>query len=311
MTPSHAHRWQLQRTFHHSQFPPDRVAAEREASVSVCLPARNEAATIGEILNCLMPLIDRGVVDQIVVVDDSTDGTAAIARACGAEVYDQSSLCPQYGPVEGKGDAMWRALSVLHGDVICYLDADSERFGPHFAAALAGAVAIPGRVAFAKAFYRRPFRVDTGTEQPTGGGRVTELTARPLLKTFFPELEHVRQPLAGEIAARRALLEHLPFSIGYAVDVALLIDAWRMVGLEGLAQIDLDVRQNRHRSLDELGPMAEAVLSAVSERLRGDRRLVTPPGHEPWPERPAMATFRSQGRGSVGLGSAAVVSHGP
>jgi glucosyl-3-phosphoglycerate synthase len=289
-----ARRWAMERTFHHSQFLPERVAAERAATVSVCLPARNEAATIGTILDHLLPLVEQGVVDQIVVVDDSTDGSADIARARGAEVHDQSSLCAALGPVQGKGDAMWRALTILRGQVVCYLDADSERFGGHFAAALAGAVAIPGPTVFAKAFYRRPFRVDTGVEQPTGGGRVTELTARPLLHAFYPELSGVRQPLAGEIAVRRDLLEQLPFCCGYAVDVALLIDAWRAVGLAGLAQVDLDVRQNRHRSLEELGPMAEAVLSGVSARLRHEGRLSADAGPAPWPERPPMAKVRAQ-----------------
>jgi glucosyl-3-phosphoglycerate synthase len=303
MTGNPSEDWSLHRSFHHSQFPPERVAAEREATVSVCLPAQNEAATIGTILECLMPLVAQGVIDQVVVVDDSGDGTAAIARACGAEVHDQSSLCPQLGPVQGKGDAMWRALTVLRGEVVCYLDADSERFGAHFAAALAGAVAIPGHVTFAKAFYRRPFRVDDGTEQRTGGGRVTELTARPLLKAFFPELAGFRQPLAGEVAARRELLEQLPFSLGYAVDIALLIDAWRMVGLDHLAQVDLDVRQNRHRPLEALGPMADAVLSAVADRLRADRRLAISEGYVPWPQRPAMAAFQGH--------SAPLASSGP
>ena len=257
--------------------------------MSVCLPARNEAATIGPIVDCLMPLVEGGVVDQVVVVDDSTDGTGDLARAAGAEVHDQSSLCGHLGPVQGKGDAMWRALTVLHGDVVCYLDADSERFGAHFAAALAGVVAIPGPVAFAKAFYRRPFRLDDASELPTGGGRVTELTARPLLRAFFPELAEIRQPLAGEVAARRDLLEQLPFPCGYAVDIGMLIDAWGLVGLDGLAQVDLDVRQNRHRPLEELGPMAEAVLCAVTDRLQRDGRLDPAGAGLPWPERPPYA----------------------
>ena len=294
-----AHRWALGRTYHHTRFPIARVAAEREATVSVCLPARNEAPTIGPILECLMPLVDQDVVDQVVVVDDSTDGTGDIARACGAEVHDQSSLCGHLGPVQGKGDAMWRALSVLHGDVVVYLDADSERFGAHFAAALAGVVAIPGPVTFAKAFYRRPFKVDDAAEQPTGGGRVTELCARPLLRAFFPELAEVRQPLAGEIAVRRDLLERLAFPCGYAVDIALLIDAWAEIGLEGLAQVDLDVRQNRHRPLEELGPMAEAVLCAVTDRLQRDGRLLPGAAHQPWPERPPMA-FEDLAAGQAG-----------
>ncbi len=284
-----AGRWAEARTFHHDQLPPERVAAEREATISVCLPARDEATTIGPILDCLMPLVEQDVVDQVVVVADGTDGTHEVAARHGAEVHDQSELCSHLGPVQGKGDAMWRALTVLAGEVVCYLDADSEQFGSHFAAALAGAVAIPGPTAFAKAFYRRPFKIDEGTEQPTGGGRVTELTARPLLRAFYPELSEVRQPLAGEIAARRDLLEQIPFCLGYAVDIGVLIDAYELVGLEGIAQVDLDVRQNRHRPLEELGPMADAVLAGVTDRLERSGRLEPSPGHDPWPERPPLA----------------------
>ena len=268
--------WLERRTFHHSQFPTSRVAAEREASVSICLPARDEAATIGPILRSLMPLLNAGVVDQIVVVDDSSDGTAAIAAGLGAEVYDQSSLRPEMGPVQGKGDAMWRALTVLRGDVVCYLDADSSAFGEHFACGLVGPVACAPSVQFAKGTYRRPFRIGERCV-PDGGGRVTELTARPLLNAFFPELAGFLQPLAGEIAVRRSLLESLPFVTGYGVDVALLIDAWRAVGLEGMAQVDLDVRQNAHQPLRDLAPMACAVLQAVASRLVADGRLAIAP----------------------------------
>jgi glucosyl-3-phosphoglycerate synthase len=289
-----ARRWASTRTFHHSDFRAPRVARERTASVSVCLPARDEARTIGPILDDLLPLVGQGVVDQVVVVDESSDGTADVARARGAEVHRQSALCPELGPVQGKGDAMWRALTVLRGDVVCYLDADSESFGPHFAAALVGAVAIPGQASFAKAFYRRPFRLGAGRVLPTGGGRVTELTARPLLRAFFPELSEVRQPLAGEIAARRDVLERLPFCCGYAVDVALLIDAWRRLGLDGIAQVDLDVRQNRHRPLEELAPMADAVLAGVLSRLGDAERRAAPPGVAAVVERPPMAEFAAQ-----------------
>jgi glucosyl-3-phosphoglycerate synthase len=267
--------WDQERTYHHSTFQPERIAAERELSISVCLPARNEAATIGAILEDLMPLLDADVVDQVVVVDDSTDGTADIARSLGAELYVQSDLMARFGPVQGKGDAMWRALSILRGDVVCFLDADSRQFGPHYATALAGLVACDRSVAFAKSFYRRPF--DAGAiVHDHGGGRVTELTARPLLAAFYPELSRVRQPLAGEIAARRELLMELPFLCGYSVDVALLIDAWHAVGLAGMAQVDLDVRQNRHRPLHELGPMAAAVLGGVLHTARVDGLIDVP-----------------------------------
>lgn len=270
--------WYDRRTGHHADWPVERLAAERGHTISVCLPARNEEKTIGPILQSLSPLRERGVVDQLVVVDDSSDATPEIARDCGAEVYRQDELCSGFGPVLGKGDAMWRALTVLEGDVVCFLDADSEEVGPHYVCGLAGPIACADDVQFVKGFYRRPLRL-SGVHLPEGGGRVTELAARPLLNAFFPELAGVRQPLAGEIAARRDLLEGLSFATGYAVDVALLVDAWRAAGLDALAQIDLDVRQNRHHPLAELTPMASAVLHALLVRLQRDDRLVGPLEH--------------------------------
>lgn len=265
--------WHASRTFHYSSFASEDLARDRQEAVSICLPARDEAAAIGRNLEQLMPLVEQGVADQVVVVDESTDGTADIAAGLGAEVYRQSSLHPEFGPVSGKGDALWRALSVLRGDVVCFLDADSEDLGPHFACGLLGPV-LRGEAQMAKAFYRRPFRVGD-VRLPDGGGRVSELMARPLLNAFYPELAGFRQPLAGEFAARRQLLEALPFVTGYGVDIALLIDSWRLVGLDGLAQVDLDVRQNRHRPLSELAPMSSAVLGAVTTRLAREGRLTS------------------------------------
>jgi glucosyl-3-phosphoglycerate synthase len=277
----------MPRSLHHTEFSAARVARERRATVSVCLPARDEAATIRPILERLLPLREGGVVDEVVVLDDSTDGTGEIAAALGADVYDQSSLCPEYGPVRGKGDALWRGLAAARGEVVCFLDADSGCFGEHFACGLVGAVACLPGVDFAKAHYRRPFRLGD-LDLPEGGGRVTELTARPALELFYPELVAFRQPLAGEIAARRTLLERLPFVTGYGVDVALLIDAWRTVGNDALAQVDLDVRQNRHQSLEELAPMARAVLAAVLSRVAREGRA-QPPAGALVEERPPMA----------------------
>jgi glucosyl-3-phosphoglycerate synthase len=270
-----ARTWHRSHTFSHTEFPPQRLAAEREATISVCLPARNEARTIGTILERLLPLRELGVVDQLVVVDDSTDGTAEIARRLGAEVYEQERLVPELGPVLGKGDAMWRALPALSGELICFLDADTEDFGAHFACGLLGPLVSRPDISFVKGCYRRPFRVGDQIF-PDGGGRVTELTARPLLNLFYPDLAAVEQPLAGEVAARRELLERLPFVTGYGVDVALLLDAYELVGLEGLAQVDLDVRQNAHQPLRDLGPMAFAVLRAVAARLEREGRLEGP-----------------------------------
>jgi glucosyl-3-phosphoglycerate synthase len=273
-----ARSWDRTNTFSHGAYPLARLAAARTASVSVCLPARNEERTIGAILQQLAPLRERGLIDQLVVVDNSSDGTAEIARGFGADVYDQELLAPEHGPVLGKGDAMWRALPILTGDVVCFLDADSEQFGAHYACGLLGPLLCDPGISFVKGFYRRPFRV-SGVTVPDEGGRVTELAARPLLNLFYPELAAIRQPLAGEIAVRRELLEKLPFVTGYGVDIALLIDAYAAVGLDGLAQVDLDVRQNAHQTLRELGPMAFAVLQAVSWRLEREGRLRgVPPG---------------------------------
>ncbi len=261
------------RTFHHAAYTVERLARGRETSVSVCVPAREEAATIGAIVRRLVDLRERGVVDQVVVVDaGSRDGTGEIAAREGAEVHAEGSLLPEFGPVLGKGDAMWRALTVARGEVVCYLDADTQDFGAHFPLGLLGPVLYEPGVQYVKAFYRRPFK-SGGVSSPDGGGRVTELTARPLLNLFYPELAAVRQPLAGEIAARRSLLERLPFVSGYGVEIAQLIDAYRTVGVGGLAQVDLDVRQNRHQPLPALGPMAYAVLRAVADRLVREERV--------------------------------------
>ena len=270
-----AHVWHHRNTFSHRAFPAERLAAQREASVSVCLPARNEARTIGAILEQLMPLIGEGVVDQLVVVDNSTDGTAEIARGLGAEVHRQGDLMPELGPVLGKGDAMWRSLRVLRGELVCFIDADSEQVGPHFVCGLLGPLVCGQGISFVKGCYRRPFRVGS-TVFPDDGGRVTELTARPLLNMFYPELAGLEQPLAGELAAPREVLEQLPFVTGYGVDVALVLDAYRLVGLDGIAQVDLDVRQNAHQPLRDLGPMAYEVLHAVASRLERDGRVDGP-----------------------------------
>jgi glucosyl-3-phosphoglycerate synthase len=274
--------------FHHSEFSAERLAKRRRQTVSVCLPARNEAATIGPIVDALLPLRELGVIDQLVVVDESTDGTADIAREHGAEVHRQSALMPEFGPVCGKGDAMWRSLSVLTGDVVCFLDADSEDLTAHFALGLLGPLLTRRTISVVKGFYRRPLKVGE-TTLPAGGGRVTELLARPLLARFYPELAAIRQPLAGEVAARRELLERLPFACGYSVDIGLLIDAWTEVGARGIAQVDLDTRQNRHQPLADLGPMADAVLAAVTGRLEREGRLAPGDAGLALVERPPMA----------------------
>jgi glucosyl-3-phosphoglycerate synthase len=283
------------RAFHHSEFPAERLRAVREETISVCVPAREEAATIAAIVAPLVALRDAGVIDQVVVADgDSRDGTGAIAAALGADVLNPATLMPELGPVLGKGDAMWRALSVLTGELVCFVDGDSEDFGAHFACGLLGPLVCEPGIRFVKGYYRRPFKPNGAAAEPTGGGRVTELAARPLLQAFYPELASVRQPLAGEFAARRELLERMPFCTGYAVEMGLLLDVHADAGIEALAQVDLDVRQNRHQRLEDLTPMAAAVLGAVTSRLRREGRL-----HDDGdaaavlPERPPLAQLRA------------------
>ncbi len=247
------------------------LARERPSTVSVCLSARNVARTIGRTIRQLVPLAT-GRVDQVVVVDGSTDATAEIAARLGVEVHDQETADARARAGVRQGGRDVARATVLTGEVICFLDADSERFGAHYACGLIGPLLCEPGISFVKGFYRRPFRVGELT-LPHGGGRVTELAARPLLNMFYPDLAAVEQPLAGEIAARRELLERLPFVSGYGVDIALLLDAYRTAGLEALAQVDLDVRQNAHQPLRDLGPMAYAVLQAVASRLERDGRL--------------------------------------
>jgi glucosyl-3-phosphoglycerate synthase len=287
-----AARWVQTRSFHHSLYPAARIAAERAErglSVSVCLPARECAETVGQIVAALLELREQGVIDEVLVVDAaSLDGTAEVAARTGARVRQEAELMPSYGPVLGKGDAMWRALSVLDGELVCFLDADTEGFTAHFATGLLGPLVCEAGVSFVKGFYRRPLThgvaaaANGGNPEADGGdssgvadagGRVNHLMARPALELFYPQLAGVRQPLAGEVAARRALLERLPFTTGYGVEIGMLIDVWSEVGLDGIAQVDLEEHRNRHQSLSALTPMALTVLATIATRLQREGRL--------------------------------------
>ena len=262
--------------------------------MSVCLPARECAQTVGEIVAALVELREAGVVDEVVVVDAaSADDTASVAERAGASVLQEAELMPSLGPALGKGDAMWRALAALEGELVCFVDADTEGFSAHFVTGLLGPLVCEPGVSFVKACYRRPLRHD-GLADADGGGRVNRLTARPALALFYPELACVRQPLAGEVAGRRELLERLPFATGYGVEIAMLIDAWRELGLGGLAQVDLDEHRNRHQPLSALEPMALTVLATIARRLEREGRLLGgeggPAGVESAPlERPPLA----------------------
>jgi glucosyl-3-phosphoglycerate synthase len=265
--------WREARSFHHSRYGADTLRS-REQSISVCLPARNCAATIAPILEVLADLRAGALIDEYVVIDGaSTDATAAVAAAGGATVWPERELLSDYGPVLGKGDAMWRSLSVLAGDLVCFIDADLEAVSAHYIFGLVGPLIEFDAVAFVKAYYRRPLRVGEHSLED-GGGRVNHLVARPALALLYPELGGVRQPLAGEVAARRTLLERIPFTSGYGVEIAMLLDVLAEVGLDGMAQVDLELHHNAHKPLLELSPMAYAVLRVLAERLERDGRLL-------------------------------------
>jgi glucosyl-3-phosphoglycerate synthase len=280
------------RSFHHSRFTAERIAAERSVSVTVCLPAKECAETVGEIVRTLCALRSAGAIDEVLLIDAaSRDGTAELALAAGASVRQEAELMPWAGPVLGKGDAMWRALSVIDSDVVCFLDADTEAFGAHFATGLIGPLVCEPEVVFAKAFYRRPF-IHGEMRIAEGGGRVNHLMARPALALFYPQLAGVRQPLAGEVAARRDLLEQLAFVTGYGVEVGMLIDVWQRVGLRAIAQVDLDEHRNRHQPLAELAPMAATVLATIAARAQRDGRLTAEVSAPT--ERPPLASLGEQ-----------------
>jgi len=264
----------LVRSFHHSEFPLELLRERKRESVTVVLPTREVADTIGPIVGRLLEHAE--LVDQLLVIDAaSADGTAELAARLGAEVHQEADLLPEFGQVLGKGDAMWRALAVARGDLIVYLDSDTRLFSTHFLTGMLGPLLCHPEVRFVKGCFRRPFVGDAAGVRPQDGGRVTELMARPLLSAFFPELAAFIQPLAGEAAARRELFRGLPFATGYAVETAMLLHVRDALGgTAGMAQVDLDVRHNRHQELARLGPMAYSVLRVVLERLRAEGRLL-------------------------------------
>jgi glucosyl-3-phosphoglycerate synthase len=254
----------LIRSLDHADFPREALLAAKDRPVSVVLPARDCADTVGSVVERIAAL--GGLVDQILVVDgDSSDGTAEVAAAAGAQVALESQLMPAEGPVLGKGDAMWRALGAVTGEVVAYIDADTRDFDARFVSGLVGPLLTDPGLRFVKATYRRPFTAGE-VEVPGGGGRVSQLMARPLLAAFYPELAPLTQPLAGEFAATRELLERIPFATGYAVEMAMLLDVHELAGAAAMAQSDLGERRNRHQPLDALRPMAETVLAVVCGR---------------------------------------------
>ena len=275
--------WSTRRTYRAGEFSPvELVAAKAGRRISVVLPARDEESTVAAIVTALRTeLMERvPLIDELVVVDShSTDSTATVATDAGARVVAQGEILPALGDVPGKGEALWKALAATDGDLIAYLDSDLREFDPGFAVGLLGPLLTEPGVMFCKGAFDRPLN-DGRTILPAGGGRVTELVARPLLATHWPALTGFIQPLGGEYAGTREALESIPFAGAYGVDIGILIDLYEMYGLDALAQVDLGRRVHRNSPDSALAVMAMHQHLAVLTRLHRHGRVAgaAPPG---------------------------------
>lgn len=264
--------WIQKNTFHHSHFWDIKQLIEEKQkqglTISLCLPTLNEEKTIGkEIILFKSELMDRyPLLDEIAVIDSgSTDQTREIAAAFGADVYLSADILPQAGEKKGKGENLWKAVYQLKGDIICYVDADIANIHPRFAYGLIAPLLYHPEMKYIKAFYDRPLAFSQGV-RPSGGGRVTEILVRPLFSLFYPDLTGLIQPLSGEYAVRREVLEQIPFPIGYGVETSHILDVYEKWGLEAFGQTDLDQRVHRNQETLSLGRMAFGILRTFLAR---------------------------------------------
>lgn len=279
--PGMVQRWLVERSTRATQWPASRLLrAKAGTRISVLIPARNEEATVGTIVDEIrQELVDAvPLVDELIVIDSrSRDATAAVAAAAGATVIDQDAVLPHLPALDGKGDALWKGLAASTGDLVVFVDADVHDFTAAFVTGLLGPLLCNPRTAFVKGFYHRPLRTPA-TVVPDGGGRVSELVARPLIALCWPELAGFVQPLAGEYAGRRSALERIPFVTGYGVELGMLIDLLELVGLDAMSQVDLGSRTHRHHDIEALSRMAgQIMLTAFSRLERHDRVIVADP----------------------------------
>jgi glucosyl-3-phosphoglycerate synthase len=260
------------------------MMAKGDTTVSVVLPARDEESTVGDIVAAIRrDLVEHTpLVDEVLVVDsNSTDATAQRAREAGARVVAQGEVLSHLPPLTGKGEALWKGLAASKGDIVVYIDSDLRSFGAHYVSGLVGPLLVDADTHFVKATYERPYIGSDGVAQQGGGGRVTELVARPLLNMFWPELAGFAQPLGGEYAARREVLEQVPFVTEYGVEFGLLVDLLHLVGLDAMAQVDLGHRTHTHQSIPALGRMAGQIMLTAWSRLERQGRVLAsePPAH--------------------------------
>ena len=265
--------WLKTNTFHYSEFNDLRRLVDQKKKknlkISLCLPTLNEEKTIAkEILIMKSELMTRHpLLDEIVVVDSgSTDNTRDIARSYGADVYQASDILPDLEKFKGKGENLWKSLYITKGDIIVYLDADIKNIHHRFAYALVGPLLFYDSIKYVKAFYDRPIAIGKSKIRPTGGGRVTELVIRPLFSLYFPELTQIMQPLSGEYAGCREVLEAIPFPIGYGVETSMILDIYEKWGLDVFAQVDLDKRIHRNQDTRALGKMAFVIMMTFIKR---------------------------------------------
>ncbi|MFI0224092.1 glucosyl-3-phosphoglycerate synthase [Streptomyces lydicus] len=269
-------RWLTSRSWSAADRPLGQLLeAKRQTgrTVSVVLPALDEEATVGAIVATIRAELMTGtvpLVDELVVLDSgSTDRTAEVAAAAGARVVHRDTVLPRLPALPGKGEVLWRSLLVTSGDIVCFIDADLREFSATFVSGIIGPLLTDPEIQFVKAMYDRPLEAGAHTTGAGAGqgGRVTELVARPVLNLHWPQLAGFVQPLGGEYAARRSLLERLPFPVGYGVELGLLVDALHTVGLDALAQVDVGVRKHRHQDSQALGRMAAAIYRTAQLRL--------------------------------------------
>jgi glucosyl-3-phosphoglycerate synthase len=273
-------KWFAENTFDSREFERIdelvRLKRQQGVTISLGLPALNEEETIAGIVKSVrQELMERHpLLDEIVLIDSrSTDRTREICEDLGVPVYIHQDILPEHGSYHGKGETLWKSLHVLKGDIIAWIDTDIRNIHPRFVYGLIGPLLKDERIQFVKGFYKRPIRGPGGVLQSTGGGRVTELTARPLFNLFYPELSGLIQPLAGEQAGRRAILEQLPFFTGYGVETGLLVDLLLQYGLRAIGQVDLKRRVHRNQSLASLSVMSFGILQVVMNRLAQRHRL--------------------------------------